>query len=107
MRVLNITGHVIFKLRYSQIYQMKTTLNRFFLIGNFAWAFASTFANSGQKEIAKFLNFDHCTGLIYRNKLWANSGNQIDCPKWFLAKNNQLSLYEGLGSMTASIKESL
>ena len=36
-------------------------LNSIFLTGNFAWAFAIHFANSEQKDFAKFQIFDPCT----------------------------------------------
>ena len=32
-----------------------------------------------------------------RKKNWTNSGNQVDCSKWFLAKKKQLSFNECLG----------
>ena len=55
-------------------------LNSIFLTGNFAWAFPRHFANSGQKDFAKFLNFDPCTvcgktlqdsGGVYLPAFWA------------------------------------
>jgi hypothetical protein len=36
-------------------------LNGIFLTGNFAWAFSKLCVNSGQKDMAKFPNFDPCT----------------------------------------------
>ena len=36
-------------------------LNGIFLTGNFAWAFSRPFVNSGQKDRAKYPNFDPCT----------------------------------------------
>ena len=36
-------------------------LNSIFLTGNFAWAFAIHFANSGQKDFTNFKIFDPCT----------------------------------------------
>ena len=36
-------------------------LNGNFLTGNFEWAFARQFENSGQKDFAKFQNFDPCS----------------------------------------------
>ena len=55
-------------------------LNGIFLTGNFAWAFARPFVNYGQKDRAKFPNFDPCTvcgktlpvsGGVYLPAFWA------------------------------------
>ena len=55
-------------------------LNSIFLTGNFAWAFPRHFANSEQKDFAKFQNFDPCTvcgktlqdsGGVYLPAFWA------------------------------------
>ena len=46
--------HTTFKLVYGH-------LNGIFLTSNFAWAYSRHFANSGQKDRAKFPNFDPCT----------------------------------------------
>ena len=57
-------------------------LNGCFLTGNFAWALFRHFANSGQKDFAKFKNFDPCTvcgktfrvsGGVYLPAFWATS----------------------------------
>jgi hypothetical protein len=56
MLVYRMTHKVLstFKLVYRQ-------LNGIFLSGNFALAFSRLFVNSGQKDPAKFQNFDPCT----------------------------------------------
>ena len=55
-------------------------LNSIFLTGNFAWAYSRHFTNSGQKDRAKFPNFDPCTvcgkmfqvsGGVYLPAFWA------------------------------------
>ena len=55
-------------------------LNSIFLTGNFAWAFAIPFANSGQKDFADFKIFNPCTlcgktllisGGVYLPAFWA------------------------------------
>ena len=65
-------------------------LNGNFLTGNFEWAFARQFENSGQKDFAKFLNFDPCTvcgktlrvsGGVYLPAFWATPLIQKCGPK--------------------------
>ena len=55
-------------------------LNGIFLTGNFAWGFSRHFVNRGQKDRAKFPNFDPCTvfgktlrvsGGVYLPAFWA------------------------------------
>ena len=67
--IYRITHRVLstFKLVYGH-------LNGIFLTGNFAWVFFIPFVNSGQKDQAKFPNFDPCTVC----------GKKVRVSKWVL-----------------------
>ena len=46
---------------FKLVYENLSALDNIFLTSNFVWAFSRTFVNSGQKDRAKFSNFDPCT----------------------------------------------